>query len=93
MYTDSNKYTTNVVLYHEKISTFIPSSSVLRLTKVRVAGCGLRATDCGLRVAGHRLRAEGMRAAGHRLPAMGHRLRLRAKCGVRVKYFDPSLCD
>ena len=97
---------------------------LLRLTKVQVAGCGLRATDCGLRVcglratdcglratncglqvcglratdwglwaAGHRLQAEGMRAAGHRLPAMGHRLQLRAKCGVRVKYFDPSLCD
>ena len=100
---------------------------LMRLTKVRVAGCGLRATDCGLRVAGHRLRAaelratdcglratgmraaghrlraaghrlqaEGMRAAGHRLRAMGHRLhshRLRAMCGLRAKYLDPSLCD
>ena len=57
---------------------------LMRLTKVRVAGCGPQIAGCGY--AGHRLRAAGMRVAGHRLRAAGMRVaghRLRA-AGMRV---------
>ena len=65
------------------LNLMLPKAQILsalrllqRLTKVRVAGCGLRATDCGLRVGGHRLRAAGMRATDCGLRA--------TDCGLRA---------
>ena len=59
------------------------SLKIGRLTKVRVAGCGLRATDCGLRVCGLRATDCGLRATDCGLRATDCGLRA-TNCGLRA---------